>query len=76
MKFPIIIDSGANYHMFKDKEFFSSILPATGKVILGDGVTSLPIEGVGTVKCHPSRITMNEDYIHACIGFHRMDTIK
>ncbi len=51
MKFPIIIDSGANFHMFKDKEFFSKILPAAGKVILGDGITSLPIEGVGTVKC-------------------------
>ncbi len=37
--------------MFRDREFFSSLLPATGKVILGDGKTSLPIEGVGTVKC-------------------------
>jgi hypothetical protein len=51
MKFPIIIDSGANFYMFKDREFFSSILPATGKVILGGGVTSLPIDCVGTVKC-------------------------
>jgi hypothetical protein len=50
--FPIIIDSGANFHMFKHKEFFTSILPATGRVILGDGQTSIPIHGVGTVKCY------------------------
>jgi hypothetical protein len=24
MKYPIIVDSGANYHMFKEKEFFES----------------------------------------------------
>jgi hypothetical protein len=48
---PIIVDSGANFHMFKNKEFFTSLLPATGKVILGDGTTCLPILGVGTVQC-------------------------
>jgi hypothetical protein len=51
-EFPIIIDSGANFHMFKHKEFFVSLLPATGRVILGDGQKSLPICGVGTVKCY------------------------
>jgi hypothetical protein len=51
MKYPIIIDSGANFHMFRDREFFTTLTPATGKVILGDGVTSLPILGVGTVQC-------------------------
>jgi hypothetical protein len=51
MEFPIIIDNGANYHMFQDKVFFTSISPAKGKVILGDGKTSLHIHGVGTVKC-------------------------
>jgi hypothetical protein len=51
MKYPIIIDSGANFHMFRDREFFISMLPATGKVILGDGRTSLPILGVGTIQC-------------------------
>jgi hypothetical protein len=51
MKYPIIIDSGANFHMFRDREFFTALAPATGKVILGDGVTSLPILGVGTVQC-------------------------
>jgi hypothetical protein len=51
MKYPIIADSGANYHMFKDREFFQEILPARGKVILGDGKTSLDIQGVGTVEC-------------------------
>jgi hypothetical protein len=50
-EFPFIIDSGANFHMFKHKEFFTSILPATGNIILGDGQTSVPIHGVGTVKC-------------------------
>jgi hypothetical protein len=50
MKYPIIIDSGANFHMFRDHEFFTTLLPASGKVVLGDGKTSLPILGVGTVK--------------------------
>jgi hypothetical protein len=51
MKYPVIADSGANYHMFKEKEYFSTILPSTGNVILGDGKTSLTIKGVGTVQC-------------------------
>jgi len=51
MRYPIIADSGANFHMFRDKEFFEFITPATGSVLLGDGQTSLPIRGVGTVKC-------------------------
>jgi len=51
MKFPIIIDSGANFHMFKEFEFFKHITPATGKIILGDGKSSIPIQGVGTVEC-------------------------
>jgi len=51
MPFPVIADSGANYHMFRDKEFFETISPASGQVILGDGKTTLPILGVGTVKC-------------------------
>jgi len=49
--FPVIADSGANYHMFKEPEFFEFITTAKGNVILGDGKTSLPIIGVGTVKC-------------------------
>jgi hypothetical protein len=51
VKFPVIADSDANYHMFKEPEFFESITPAKGTVILGDGKTSLPIHGVGTIKC-------------------------
>jgi hypothetical protein len=51
MQFPVIADSGANYHMFKDPAFFDFIIPATGNVILGDGKTSLSIQGVGAVKC-------------------------
>jgi len=49
--FPVIADSGANYHMFRDRSFFESLQPANGIVVLGDGVTSLSIQGVGTVKC-------------------------
>jgi hypothetical protein len=51
MKYLIIIDSGANFHVFWDCEFFTSMLPASGKVILGDGKTSLPILGMGNVQC-------------------------
>jgi hypothetical protein len=50
MRFPIIADSGANFHMFKDKDFFEHISPAHGQVILGDGKTTLPIKGIGTIK--------------------------
>jgi hypothetical protein len=51
IQFPVIADSGANYHMFKDPAFFDFITPAKGNVILGDGKTSLSIQGVSTVKC-------------------------
>jgi len=51
MLFPVIADSGANYHMFRDKEFFETMSPASGVVLLGDGKTRLSIKGVGTVKC-------------------------
>jgi hypothetical protein len=51
MPFPVIADSGANYHMFNAKEYFTSIIPSSGNVILGDGKTSLTIKGVGTVQC-------------------------
>jgi hypothetical protein len=40
--YPIIADSGANFHMFKERKFFVSLLPVNGKVLLGDGKTSLP----------------------------------
>jgi hypothetical protein len=49
LQYLIIADSGANYHMFKEREFFSHLIPTTGRVILGDGKTSLQIKGVGTV---------------------------
>ena len=51
MKFPIIADSGANHHIFKEKEFFTFIAPMKGPVVLGDGKTRLDIHGIGTVKC-------------------------
>jgi hypothetical protein len=51
MKYPIIADSGANYHMFKERQFFDSIRPANGQVFLGDGKTKLLVKGIGTVKC-------------------------
>ncbi len=68
MKFPIIIDSGANFHMFKEFEFFKHITPATGKIILGDGKSSIPIQGVGTVECkigNHSLIIENVRYVLA-----------
>jgi hypothetical protein len=37
--------------MFKEKEFFVNIRPTKGTVLLGDGKTSINIEGIGTVKC-------------------------
>jgi hypothetical protein len=45
-QFPVIADSGANYHMFHEHCFFDSLSPAQGTVLLGDGVTSLNIKGV------------------------------
>jgi hypothetical protein len=51
MKYPIIADSGANYHMFKEQEFFVTLRPMHGTVLLGDGITSIDIKGVGTVQC-------------------------
>lgn len=50
-EYPIIADSGANFHMFKEQEFFTQLTPAQGSVLLGDGKTSLPIHGIGTVTC-------------------------
>ncbi len=52
MPYPVIADSGANYHMFKDKAFFHSLSLASGSVILGDGKTTLSIKGVGTIRCY------------------------
>jgi hypothetical protein len=51
MKYPVIAGSGANFHMFRDRDFFVNITPAMGRVLLGDGKTALPIQGVGTVYC-------------------------
>jgi hypothetical protein len=36
--------------MFRDQEFFESMTPFLGKVILGDGQTTLDIQDIGTVK--------------------------
>jgi hypothetical protein len=53
MKYPVIADnSGANFYLFNDKEFFDFILPARGQVLLGDGKTSLLTKGIGSVKCY------------------------
>ncbi len=51
MQYPVIADSGANFHMFRELDFFTSLTPAKGQVILGDGTTCLPIHGIGTVTC-------------------------
>jgi len=50
MRYPMIVDSGANFHMFCEREFLESLTPATGHVILGDGTTTLEIKGIGTVR--------------------------
>ena len=50
MQYPIIVDNGANFHMFCALDFFESITPMSGKVILGDGKTTLDIHGIGTMK--------------------------
>jgi len=41
-----------------EKEFFETILPASGTVILGDGTTTLSIQGIGTVKCKVGSATL------------------
>jgi hypothetical protein len=48
--FPIIADSGANCHMFQNLAFFETLQPASVNVILGEGKTSLPIQGIGTIQ--------------------------
>lgn len=50
MQFPIIADSGANFRMFKVREFFEMLNPASGNVILGDGKMALSIKGIGTIS--------------------------
>jgi len=50
MKFPIIVDSGANYNMFKERDFFTTLTPTSGQVILGDGKSVVNIKGIGQVK--------------------------
>ncbi len=45
MPFPVIADSGANFHIFREDEFLATLVPAKGSVILGDGTTRLPIQG-------------------------------
>jgi hypothetical protein len=37
MLFPVIADSWANYHLFRDRDFFQTLAPATGIVTLDDG---------------------------------------
>ncbi len=50
MQYPIIADSGANYHMFKSREIFETLHLACGNFFLGAGITFLDIKGIGTVK--------------------------
>jgi hypothetical protein len=51
MKFPVIANSGANFHVLKNLEFFYTLTPASGQIIFGDDNSYLPIHIVGTVKC-------------------------
>jgi hypothetical protein len=50
LAYPFIVDSGANFHMFKEPEFFTTMNSYDGHVLLGDGCTKLPILGIGTVN--------------------------
>ncbi len=50
MRFPIISDSGANWHIFNYSSFFTDLQLASGQVVLGDGITSVPIHGIGTIS--------------------------
>ena len=50
MKYPVIADNGANFHILNDTEFFDFILPARGQVLLGDGKTFLLTKGIGSVN--------------------------
>jgi hypothetical protein len=50
MDYPIIANSEANFHMFKNLAFFYSMIPTMGHVILGDGQTKLSIQGIGSIK--------------------------
>ena len=53
-RYTTIVDSGAYPTMFTSKEYFSDIQPwtntTTPNVILADGSSSAPIQGIGTVK--------------------------
>jgi len=56
MKFPVIADSGANYHMFNNRTFFDTIYQAPGNILLGDGKTTISIQGSGVKCCISSNI--------------------
>jgi len=45
----VFADSGANFHMFKESEFFEDIQPFSGQVNLGDEKTKVAIQGIGMV---------------------------
>ena len=63
MKYPIIADSGANFHMFWDCEFFTTMSPATSYVLLVNGKTKLQIQGIGTISCKIGKHTLIVDNV-------------
>jgi len=63
MKYPIIVDSGANFHMFPGREFFTTMSPATGYVLLDDGKTILQIQGIGIISCKIGQHTLTVDHV-------------
>lgn len=67
MDFPVIADSGANYNMFKEREFFETLTPTTGTVLLGDGKTTVAIQGVGTVKCWIKHLNITQCSVHSWV---------
>ncbi len=50
--------------MFKDREFFMSLTPTQGQVILGDSKTAVSIHGVGTVTCRIGQDIFKIEDVH------------
>jgi len=56
MHYPIIADSGANFHMFREPDFIEFITPANGHVVLGDGTTT---KGLRHIQMKENRVREN-----------------
>jgi len=47
----VLSDKSESKSDWPDRSFFETLQPASGTVLLGDGVTTLSIQGVGSVRC-------------------------